>query len=266
MATILNEDRFMSKEPIPAPETATAPARRTGPVDPITDLKQHEKYLQELAPPDAPNFSVGLIIDQLQHLMREDKKGMLAKCTLDSVRQSVKVCARLGLCPGYGASAAEIYLIPYNNIMKPQISYIGLQRLAERTGRYSAIQADLLYEGDTFRQWSDNNGPQFEYIKGNAKETLIGAFAVAYQKDGGLPYVVHMTAGEIEYIESKTRKGQNQTPAWKDWYDRMARKTVMLRLCREIPMSSTFEYAKQVELMTIEPEPPKSIAAAIKGE
>ena len=60
---------------------------------------------------------------------------------------------------------------------------------------------------------------------------IIGAFAVCLFADGGMQYEV-LTKNEIDTIRRKSKAANS--PAWKDFYGEMARKSAMKRLCKNI--------------------------------
>ena len=203
--------------------------------DPIKYLTQFKEQMTGLVPAGIRSaYSYDLLLDQLGHRMRNDKTGKLAKCTADSLGKAIKNCCLLGLYPGYGADTAEVYFIPYGDQASADISYKGLETLIMRSGQFRRIRSEPLWEGDIFEQWDGSDGANFKYIPCGKKEELIGAFAMAETHEGDR-YIVHMPIDELLEHEKKTRKGQSQSPAWKQWFDRMSRKTVLKRLFKDIP-------------------------------
>lgn len=154
----------------------------------------------------------------------------LLKCTPRSFCQAVLVAARLGLEPD--GTLGSAYLIPYGNTCTLVPGYRGLIDLARRSGSVLSIEAHLVHEEDDFilvygttpklRHVPRTDGPRGE---------IQGAYALARLK-GDVAQYDYMDAGEVEAI----RAGKNSTP-WRDHWGEMAKKTVIRRLCKSLPMS-----------------------------
>jgi phage RecT family recombinase len=217
--------------------------------DPVQYLKQFKESFEAMIPEEAPYFKFDLLLDQLSYHMTQNDK--LRQCSPDSLGKAIKNCCLTGLLPGYGADTAEVYFIPYNGEASADISYKGLETTLMRTGMFRRMRCEPLWEGDHFEQWDGSEGAGFSYKPGGSKEILTGAFAMAETIDG-VVYVCHMTGGEIEDLEKKTRKGGKQTPAWRDWPDRMARKTVIKRLCKNMPRTGMHPLIDKVNIIDME--------------
>lgn len=162
----------------------------------------------------------------------------LAECSVSSIFMASIAAVRLGIEPN--SPLGEGYLIPYRNkgVMEAQfqISYRGLIGLARRTGDVANIYASDIREKDEFivelgLERRLIHKPQF-FVPDRGK--AIGYYAVVRFKDGTSDFEV-MTIDEIEKIR-KSSKAANSGP-WVDWYDEMAKKTVIRRLLKRCPMS-----------------------------
>ncbi len=165
------------------------------------------------------------------------KNPELAKCSAASFMGALVQSAQLGLEPGSGLGHA--YLIPFFNKKTGEHEctfipgYKGLLTLARRSGEIKRISAACVFEGDMF----DYSLGSEEYIKHKpCGETRAAAvthvYGVCEFKDGGLQMEV-MTRQQIDAI--KTRGRQNNV--WNSDYTEMARKTVLRRLCKYLPLS-----------------------------
>lgn len=129
----------------------------------------------------------------------------------------------------------ECYLIPYGNAVNFQTDYKGEIKFVKR---YSIrpihdIYARIVREGDIFEEKIVNGHPSIDFKplplnKGN----IMGAFAVALYKDGGMDYET-MTIDDIQSVRNNYSKA-SQSKAWKCSFDEMAKKTVLRRLCKHI--------------------------------
>lgn len=164
----------------------------------------------------------------------------LAKCDQQSFAGAVMTCAQLGLEPGGGLGHA--YLLPFDNRKKGItecqliIGYRGMIDLARRSGQIVSLEARVVHQHDHFRvqfglhstlehepNWSvEDRGP------------LRFVYAVAKLKDGGVQFEV-MSKQEIDKIKAKSKT--SSFGPWVDHYEEMAKKTVIRRLFKYLPVS-----------------------------
>lgn len=129
----------------------------------------------------------------------------------------------------------ECYLIPYGNKVNFQTDYKGETKFVKR---YSIrpiheIYAKIVREGDFFEEKIENGQPSIDFKpKPFNNGQIVGAFAVALYKDGGMEYEV-MSERDINAVRSNYSKMSN-SGAWKNSWDEMAKKTVLRRLCKHI--------------------------------
>lgn len=136
---------------------------------------------------------------------------------------------------GLDFMANECYLIPYQNTLRFQMSYIGKKKFVKK---YSIrpildVYAKVVREGDKFTENIVNGHPSIDFSPipfNDSPET--GAFAVVLYKDGGMEYEA-MSKNEINDIRTKYSKASD-AKAWKNSWGEMAKKTVLGRLCKHI--------------------------------
>lgn len=170
----------------------------------------------------------------------------LLECTPISVANAMMQCAELGVAPG---TLGLAYLIPYENrkagTVECQliIGYRGLVELARRSGQVSTITSDVVREGDVFIH---ENG--VEPVLKHQSIAPLGskrthAWAAVKFRDGSFQAAV-MRWEEVMAIKSRSRAG-NAGP-WVSDTDEMAKKTVLRRLCKLLPL--TIETARAIEV------------------
>jgi recombination protein RecT len=184
-----------------------------------------------------------LTVDRLIRvaIVAASRTPKLLQCTPLSVVQSVMTAAQLGLdCGGVGGQG---YLVPYFNGKAKRTEcqfipgYRGLIDLARRSGQVTSIEARLVYKGDFF-EWECGlnpilkHKPKLEAPRGKENTTL--GYAVAHFKDGATHHEV-MTLNEIEAIRKKSKMGESGL--WVDHWEEMAKKTLIRRLVKYLPMS-----------------------------
>lgn len=210
------------------------------------------KQLTDLIPEAAKaDLSTSLLLDQIHHQFKYAKNAdKLQQCTPESIAGVIKHCCQLGLELGWGSGTPDIYLIPYSKDCQMQMSYTGELKLARRSGLLKSAYSDIIYSGDEFEAWNDMDGQHFKHKKtgwqNQSPENIQAVYAVAVTNDG-TPYLEVMTKDAIDLLEAKTRKGSNQSPAWRDWWDQMARKTVLRRVLKKLPQGKEQPLAESID-------------------
>lgn len=171
---------------------------------------------------------------QNHDLLNADRKTFFTSCFK---------CAQDGLLP----DGREAALVVYNNKQKDNtykkiVQYMpmiaGLLKKVRNSGELASIAAHVAYEND-----------QFEYCLGDDehiihKPTLkergksICVYTIVKTKDGAI-YRDVMSTTDVEKIRSIS-KAKNSGP-WVDHWDEMAKKTVIRRISKRLPMSTDVE-------------------------
>lgn len=196
----------------------------------------------------------------------------LLECSQVSILQSVMHAAQLGL--EAGSPLGHAYLVPFFNKDAARtdcqliVGYRGLIDLARRGGEIESIEARCVYQNDVFtlRYGLD---PHMEHVPCLDEEPgdLRLVYAIAHIR-GSKPQVEVMTLAQIERIRKGSKSGG--FGPWKEHYDEMARKTVVRRLCKYLPLSieAQEEIAKvdMIEAGETEPPPAETTTLASKLE
>lgn len=174
------------------------------------------------------------------------KNPDLGKCDQASFLGAIMQCAALGLEPG--GALGHCYMLPFKNntkgIVEVQfiVGYRGMIDLARRSGQIQSIEARCVYAKDKFevRLGLDSDIKHEPAWQEADRGALVFVYAVAKLKDGGIQFDV-MSRAEVEKIKSRSRAG-NFGP-WKTDYDEMAKKTVIRRLFKYLPVSIEMQRA-----------------------
>ncbi len=181
-------------------------------------------------------------------LMAINRQPALLDCTPASLFQALMLAGQLGLEPDGVLGSA--YLIPYGKQATLIPGYRGLIDLARRSGQIKSIEAHLIRKNDKFECAFGlspvlTHSPVFpgdqEYLK---NEHIIGAYAVAKLVDGGEQFEV-MSRAEIDAIRGRS-KASGSGP-WVTDYGEMARKTVVRRLVKYLPISVELSTALEAD-------------------
>lgn len=146
-----------------------------------------------------------------------------------SLYLAIQRCASDGLMPDGREAALAIYGGKVNYM--PMVLGI-IKRLATAG---ITIDAQVVRENDEFEQeFGDDARIVHKAPKlGQPRGELIGAYAIAKLPNGMVMREV-MDKSQIEQVRMASRSA-NAGP-WKQWYDEMARKTVLRRLAKRLPI------------------------------
>ena len=168
----------------------------------------------------------------------------LASCEPLSFLAAMMSAAQLGLEPN--TPLGQAYLLPFKNTKKGitevqfQIGYKGLIDLAYRSGEVEVVQAQCVYEHDTF-ECEYGIEPKLRHIPADGERgELIKVYAMFRTKSGGYGFEV-MSVEEVRAHAEKYSKSYNTsyTP-WKTNFEEMAKKTVLKKCLKYAPLKSEF--------------------------
>lgn len=158
----------------------------------------------------------------------------LQECSASSLLGSILKCAELGLEPG--GALGHAYLVPFKGVCTLIIGYRGLIELARRSGDLSQIEAHVVYSNDTFElEYGLNSKLRHVPMLSGDRGRALAVYCVARLRDGGT-HVEVMTAQEIDAIQARSLSGSSGP--WKTDWSEMARKTVVRRAAKYLPLSS----------------------------
>lgn len=134
-------------------------------------------------------------------------------------------------------SLGYAYVVPYKNVPTFTIGYKGLVQLAQRTGQYKIINADIVYEGE-LRGFDKLSG--IPDITGERiSDKVVGYFAY-FKLLNGHEHVYYMSKEEMEkYGERYSPSYNSSSSPWKKEFDKMAMKTVLRQLLSKWGPTST---------------------------
>lgn len=174
--------------------------------------------------------------------LRETPK--LAQCDSASVLGGLMTAAQLGLRP---AVLGQCWLLPMWNRKVGHhqaqliVGYQGYLELMHRSSRVAKISARKVYEADEFDvRYGDDERLKHKPQLFGAKGEVIAYYSVVTTVPKATTFQV-MTKEEVEehrdqFAMAKTKEGKIIGP-WRDHFDAMALKTVILRLSKLLPKS-----------------------------
>lgn len=226
--------------------TAVAPVDIRKPVG--NNLRLFQQYLESRAGTIGQVCAKHLSPDRLTRVVLNcvARTPALQACSMVSIYRSVIQAAELGLEPGN--ALGDAYLVPYRDTCQLIVGYRGLIALARRSGEIETVQAFCVYEGDDFDYELGTEGRIRHKPAPAAERTpskLLYVYAIAYLRDTPRPMFDVMTRAEVEAIRSRSKAGNNGP--WVSDYGEMARKTVVRRLAKYLPMSTELNKAMALD-------------------
>lgn len=203
----------------------------------------------------------------LTELRTNPKLAEAAQSNPASFMGSMLKASALGMEVGNGLGHA--YLIPFDKRAKQNgqwvtvsteiqliIGYRGMIELARRSGQIETLYAVEVYEGESFQVTMGLSQDivhhrDFSGTISMTPENVIAVYAVAKLKGGMVQFDV-MTTAQVEAIRSRS-KSKDNGPWVTDWIE-MAKKTVLRRLFKMLPVSvevQTKADARTVSLETL---------------
>jgi recombination protein RecT len=173
--------------------------------------------------------------------LRQNPK--LQECTQDSFMKCLMITAQLGLEPGL---LGHVYFVPYGKEANIIIGYKGMLDLARRSGQIESVEARVVCAADKcevrygLESTIEHSIDLFLADRGKP----IGYYAVVKFKDGGKQFEF-MNVHEIEKIRNQSKCGK--FGPWVTHFDEMAKKTVIRRLFKYLPVSVEMQKASNLD-------------------
>ena len=158
----------------------------------------------------------------------------LLNCTEVSFLNACMKAAQLGLEPTgeYGGG----HFVRFGDQCTFVPDYRGVLDVVRRSGQVDTVKTYVIHENDDFEVDYMANPPvqHKPCIIGNRGKP-VAYYAIAWLKGVSVPSFEVMRVDEVNEHRKKLRSGNSD--AWKSHFDRMALKTVLLRLCNLLPRS-----------------------------
>ncbi len=214
----------------------------------ITSSASVQTQIQNALGEAAPLFVASLIdvVGSSRDLMECDQSAI--------VREALKAATlRLPLNRGLGFA----WLVPYKDHGNPvpqfQIGYRGYIQLAQRTGLFRFINADMIYAGETVH--IDRMSGDVQVMGEATSDEVIGYFA-HFELLNGFRKSLAWTKSKLDGHAQKYSKSyrSSKSPWNTGEYDKMALKTVLAELLRKwAPLSVEMQQAVTADLEDSDP-------------
>lgn len=147
-------------------------------------------------------------------------------CEPASIYASLRKLGAMGLVP----DGNEAALVAYGKTCQAMPMVGGVIKRIRNSALVETLWTEIVFEGERIIAWQEDGARMWEHVESNGDRidlmsrggNLIGSYVVCKMKDGSVEFEA-MRRDEIE----NARKASNapNSPAWKNWYDQMARKT-----------------------------------------
>ena len=196
------------------------------------------------------------------------KVPKLLECDARSLIGAIVEASQLGLEPD--GILGHAYLVPYTlkkgtaqekTICQLIVGYKGLIDLTRRTGTIKTIEAHVVYEKDEF-DYEFGLEPKLKHKPSRLGDPgkVLFAYAVGHMNSGGVQFEV-MNVREIEAIRARSRAARSG-PWVTDW-EAMAKKTVLRRLAKLLPVSVEAQRAIALDERDDTSIPPMNLGAGL---
>lgn len=160
------------------------------------------------------------------------KNDFLAKTAMSnptSAQNAIINVAAIGITLNPAAKLS--YLVPRDGGVHLDISYMGLLHLAQVSGAIQWGQCKLVHANDTYESNGLDKAPTHKYNAFGERGPVVGGYCTVKTQQGD--YLTdEMSLAEIKQVEN-TSKAKNGP--WKNWWEEMARKTIVKRAAKYWP-------------------------------
>ncbi len=186
--------------------------------------------------------------DRILRLTENQARTNLGACSVRSIIGFCMNSVSVGLEPG---PLGHVWGVPFRNNKTGEtecqfmIGVRGWIKLARNAGCF--LDAKCVYENDEFK-YEYGFEPSLTHIPAASNRgKLLYVYAIAKDTDGHR-YLEVMSVEDVERIRKVSKAGQSGP--WVDWFDEMAKKTVIKRLAKALPLDTAFEKARAYDSTT----------------
>lgn len=166
------------------------------------------------------------------------QSSALQGCSQNSLVAAVLQTVQVGLTPG---ALAHVYYVPFmnKNVREVQmiIGFKGLIELVNRSKEASILGAECVFEKDQF-QYEQGLNPVLRHIPAQGdRGSFVGVYAIAKNMLANEKTFVFLNKEEVQKVRNASKAGNSDFSPWVKWFDEMAKKTAIKRLCKNLPLS-----------------------------
>lgn len=198
----------------------------------VAELRQPHRQEQLLSLLGSQKAVERFITVSLQSI--SGNNDLLVKVTPGSLIDAIREAAALDLEPT--GILGEAWIVRHGDKAVLRVGWRGFLKMIRRDPDMRMVDCQLVYDKDDF-DIELGTSPFIRHIptqdveRGNYK----GAYSWAKTRNGDL-YIEWMTTADIKEVQKRSQAGDKGP--WKDWWGEMARKSVVRRLAKRLPLHS----------------------------
>jgi recombination protein RecT len=163
-------------------------------------------------------------------LLQADRKSLLG---------SAMKAAQDGLLLDGREAAPVLFNTKNGKIVQYMPMIGGILKKMRNSGELASIGAHVVYDKDLFEyELGDDERIVHKPHLGIERGQPIAVYAIAKTKDGAI-YREVMSVADVEKVRAASRAANNGP--WVNWWDEMARKTVIRRIAKRLPSSADLD-------------------------
>lgn len=174
------------------------------------------------------------------------KNDFLAKTALanpTSAQNAIINVAAIGISLNPASKLA--YLVPRDGTVCLDVSYMGLMHIAQATGCIQWGQAKVVYANDTYESNGIDTAPTHKYNAFGERGSVVGVYCTV-KTSGGDYLTDEMSVSDVEAIRKLSKAGTSKQGPWVNFWEEMAKKTVVKRASKYWPKAERLDQAIQV--------------------
>jgi recombination protein RecT len=162
-------------------------------------------------------------------LLQADRASLFTSCMQ---------AAADGLLPNKREAALVVYMSKGVSRVQYMPMVAGVLKKLRQSGEISTFTSQCVYEHDFFEleYGTETKLRHIPKLNGD-RGALLCVYAICKLKDGTSSF----EAMSLEQIDRRRAVSKSKAGPWVDWYDEMARKTVIRKLCQYLPSSTDID-------------------------
>lgn len=201
-----------------------------------------------------PEVLINAVVNSCQ------KTPKLLQCTQESMISALMHCGSVGWVPD--TPAQECHLIPFGGKVVVIGGYRGFIKLVRNSGEICQVVSRVVYSGDDFKYQLGSKPEIIHVPKLTAEPQVDGDILYVYSQIWWKDPAVFprddfevMSKAQVDKIMADVIKKNNKIPdPWKYHYPEQARKTVLKRHMKRLPLTAEMAHASDLDNLAVTSE------------
>lgn len=187
--------------------------------------------------PQAQSDDERLLTNSLYYLNEETKNNKQLGSAIQANPVKFAIYLKNLITLGVDISQRQAYFLPYGNEITSVLDYKTLMALIKKHTNVKSIDAQLVYENETFHveQGKVVEHRQNPFASKDEKGALVGAYSVFTLDDNTKDYYF-ASLDEINKVKECSKSANSKFSPWNNWFDEMVKKTVIRKGMKFYPM------------------------------